>query len=83
VDTHGARLFEVGLRVDDSGGKRGWSNAPFGRVARIPAKLAVQYVSISLLTLPYLPMQLDLSTDVSSFYETQVIHEVHGLISNP
>jgi hypothetical protein len=26
-------------------------------------------------TLQYLPMQLDLSTDVSSFYETQVIHE--------
>jgi hypothetical protein len=64
-------------------------DGPMRRLAWIHVKLAVQYVSISLLTLPYLPMQLDLSTDVSSFYETQVIHEpqddsqVKNLILNP
>ncbi len=36
VQTHGAGLFEVGVRVDDSGGKQGWSDTPFGRVAWIP-----------------------------------------------
>ena len=36
VQTHGAGLFEVGVRVDESGGKRGWSDTPFGRVAWIP-----------------------------------------------
>jgi hypothetical protein len=36
VHTHGAGLFEVGVRVDDSRGKRGWSDTPFGRVAWIP-----------------------------------------------
>jgi hypothetical protein len=36
VETHGAGLFEVGVRVDESGGKRGWSDTPFGRVAWIP-----------------------------------------------
>jgi len=36
VHTHGAGLFEVGVRVDGSGGKRGWSDTPFGRVAWIP-----------------------------------------------
>jgi hypothetical protein len=38
VHTHasGAGLFEVGVRVDDSGGKRGWLDAPFERVAWIP-----------------------------------------------
>jgi len=36
VQTHGAGLFEVGVRVDESGGKQGWSETPFGRVAWIP-----------------------------------------------
>jgi len=36
VHSHGAGLFEVGVRVDDSGGKRGWSDTPFGRVVWIP-----------------------------------------------
>jgi hypothetical protein len=36
VQTHGAGLFEVGVRVDESAGKRGWSDTPFGRVAWIP-----------------------------------------------
>jgi hypothetical protein len=36
VHTHGAGLFEVGVRVDESEGKRGWSDTPFGRVAWIP-----------------------------------------------
>jgi hypothetical protein len=36
VGTHGAGLFEVGVRVDESGGKSGWSDTPFGRVAWIP-----------------------------------------------
>ena len=35
VQTHGAGLFEVGVRVDESGGKRGWSDTPYGRVAWI------------------------------------------------
>ena len=36
VQTHGVGLFEVGVRVDESGGKQGWSDTPFGRVAWIP-----------------------------------------------
>jgi len=36
VQTHGAGLFEVGVRVEESGGKRDWSDTPFGRVAWIP-----------------------------------------------
>jgi len=36
VETHGAGLYEVGVRVDESGGKRGWSDTPFGRVAWVP-----------------------------------------------
>jgi len=36
VRTHGAGLYEVGVRVDESGGKRGWSDTPHGRVAWIP-----------------------------------------------
>ena len=36
VQTHGAGLFEVGVRIYESGGKRGWSDTPFGRVAWIP-----------------------------------------------
>ena len=36
VQTHGAGLFEVGIRIYESGGKRGWSDTPFGRVAWIP-----------------------------------------------
>lgn len=36
VQTHGAGLFEVGVRVDESGGKRGWSDTPYGRMAWIP-----------------------------------------------
>jgi hypothetical protein len=36
VQTHGAGLFEVGVRVDESGGKRGWSDTPYGRVTWIP-----------------------------------------------
>ena len=35
VQTHGAGLYEVGVRVDESGGKRGWSDTPYGRVAWI------------------------------------------------
>ena len=35
VESHGAGLFEVGVRVDEDGGKRGWSETPFGRVAWI------------------------------------------------
>jgi hypothetical protein len=33
VQSHGAGLFEVGVRIDEIGGKRGWSDTPFGRVA--------------------------------------------------
>ena len=33
VQTHGAGLFEVGVRIYESGGKRSWSDTPFGRVA--------------------------------------------------
>ena len=36
VQMHGAGLFEVGVRVDESEGKRGWSDTPYGRVAWIP-----------------------------------------------
>jgi len=36
VESHGAGLFEVGVRVDEDGGKRGLSETPFGRVAWIP-----------------------------------------------
>lgn len=36
VESHGAGLFEVGVRVDEDGGKQGWSETPFGRVAWIP-----------------------------------------------
>ena len=36
VESHGAGLFEVGVRVDEDGGKRGSSETPFGRVAWIP-----------------------------------------------
>jgi len=35
VQTHGAGLFEIGVRVDETHGKRGW-DSPFGRVACIP-----------------------------------------------
>jgi hypothetical protein len=31
VQTHGAGLFEIGVLVDGSRGKRGWSDTPFGR----------------------------------------------------
>ena len=36
VQTHGAGLFEIGVRVDKRCGKRRWSDTPFGRVAWIP-----------------------------------------------
>ncbi|KAI0293343.1 glyoxalase-like domain-containing protein [Multifurca ochricompacta] len=36
VETHGAGLFEIGVRVDESGGKRGSSETPFGRVVWVP-----------------------------------------------
>ncbi len=36
VESYGAGLFEVGVRVDEDGGKRGSSETPFGRVAWIP-----------------------------------------------
>lgn len=36
VQMHGAGLFEIGVRVDESRGKRGWSDTPYGRVAWIP-----------------------------------------------
>jgi hypothetical protein len=36
VQTHGAGLFEIGVRVDERCGKRRWSDTPFGRVAWIP-----------------------------------------------
>ncbi|KAI9507130.1 glyoxalase-like domain-containing protein [Russula earlei] len=36
AQTHGAGLFEVGVRVDESDGKQGWSDTPFGRVAWVP-----------------------------------------------
>jgi len=36
VQTHGAGLFEIGVRIDESSGKQGWSDTPFGRVAWIP-----------------------------------------------
>lgn len=36
VQTHGAGLFEIGVRVDERRGKRGWSDTPYGRVAWIP-----------------------------------------------
>jgi len=36
VQTHGAGLFEIGVRVDERSGKRRWSDTPFGRVAWIP-----------------------------------------------
>ena len=35
VQTHGAGLYEVGVCVDESGGKQGWSDTPYGRVAWI------------------------------------------------
>ena len=35
VQTHGAGLYEVGVCVDESGDKRGWSDTPYGRVAWI------------------------------------------------
>lgn len=37
VDSHGAGLFEVGVRVDEDGEKRGSSETPFGRIAWVPA----------------------------------------------
>lgn len=36
VESHGAGLFEIGVRVDEDSGKRGSSETPFGRVAWIP-----------------------------------------------
>ena len=36
VRTHGAGLFELGVRIAESGGKQGSSETPFGRVAWIP-----------------------------------------------
>jgi hypothetical protein len=36
VESHGAGLFEVGVRVDEDGGKRGFSETPFRRVSWIP-----------------------------------------------
>jgi hypothetical protein len=36
VQTHGVGLLEVGVCIDESGGKRGWSDTPFRRVAWIP-----------------------------------------------
>jgi hypothetical protein len=36
VQTHGAGLFEVGVRVDESGGNEGSSDTPYARVAWIP-----------------------------------------------
>ena len=33
VQARGAGLFEVWMRVDESGCKRGWSDTPYGRVA--------------------------------------------------
>jgi hypothetical protein len=35
VQTHGAGLYEIGVCVNESGGKRGWSYTPYGRVAWI------------------------------------------------
>jgi hypothetical protein len=32
---HDAGLYEVGLPLDGGGGKRGWTDTPFGRVAWI------------------------------------------------
>jgi hypothetical protein len=37
AQTHGAGLFEIGVRVDESRGRRGWSDTPFGRLAWIAA----------------------------------------------
>jgi len=36
VQTHGAGLFEIGVRIDESNGRQGWSDTPFGRVAWVP-----------------------------------------------
>jgi hypothetical protein len=36
MQTHGAGLFEVGVCIYESGGKRCGSDTPFGRVAWIP-----------------------------------------------
>ena len=36
AQTHGAGLFEIGVRVYETHGKRGCSDTPFGRVAWIP-----------------------------------------------
>jgi hypothetical protein len=36
VESHGAGLLEVDVRVDEDGGRRGLSETPFGRVAWIP-----------------------------------------------
>ena len=36
VQTHGAGLFEVGVRVDESGCNEGSSDTSYGRVAWIP-----------------------------------------------
>ena len=36
VQTHGAGLFEVVVRVDESGGNEGSSDTPYGRVAWVP-----------------------------------------------
>jgi hypothetical protein len=33
VESHGAGLFEVGVQVDEDGGKRGFSETPFRSVA--------------------------------------------------
>ena len=36
VRAHSSELFKVGVRVDESRGKRGGSDTPFGRVTWIP-----------------------------------------------
>ncbi|KAF8264651.1 peptidase S8/S53 domain-containing protein [Lactarius quietus] len=38
VESHGAGLYELGVRVED-GGKRGSSETPFGRIAWIPVPI--------------------------------------------
>ncbi|KAH9053736.1 glyoxalase-like domain-containing protein [Lactarius vividus] len=39
VESHGAGLFEVGVRVDEDGEKRGSSETPFGRIAWVPVSV--------------------------------------------
>ena len=36
VESHGAGLFEVGVQINEDGGKRGLSETPFGSVTWIP-----------------------------------------------